>query len=97
MAGDAVTCPPVPHFWLVKYRFTSSFNDLRTIKNSFTALGFQVYDHSDELCTIKVSHMRPKFISLWFLQNSDLIKDRRLTLTEYTHNTRRRNIKALLT
>ena len=41
--------------------------------------------------------MRPKFISLWFLQNSDLIKDRRLTLTEYTHNTRRRNIKALLT
>lgn len=89
--GDGLMgCPPVPDFWLVKYHFTSTFSDVHKIKNSFTRLGFRVFEYENDpyRVHIKISHTKPTYLTLWFLENDELIKQRRLKVTYYVHNTR---------
>ena len=96
MAGDGLIPPPVPHFWLVKYKFTTSFSDLHRIKKSFIQSGFRIFDNKEEPMLFKISHFKPKIMTLWLMKNSDLIKQFRLTITEYTHNTRLRTKDTVL-
>lgn len=94
MDGDELlTCPPIPEFWLVKYRFSSSYSDLRTIQQSFFDLGFGVLAYTDEIGYIKVYHYKPKYMSVWLLQNDSLIKKHRLTVERYLHNTKSKRKK----
>ena len=87
--GDGVMrCPPIPEFWRVKYHFTASYTDLRKIQNSFFELGFGVLAYEDDICYIKVYHYQPKYMSLWILQNDELIRKHRLKVERYIHNTR---------
>lgn len=92
MDGDGVNrCPPIPAFWLVKYHFTASFQDLRKIQQSFADLGFGVLAYTDEICYFKIYHYRPKYMSLWIMQNADLISKYRLKVETYTHNSKRKS------
>jgi len=50
----------------------------------------------EEPMLFKISHFKPKIMTLWIMKNSDLIKQFRLTITEYTHNTRLRTKDTVL-
>lgn len=83
--------PPVPHFWLVRYHFTTTYLELNIIRNSFSKLGFGVVNYTADVngLHIKVWHTKPAKMSFWFLMNSDLIKKNKLVISDYTHNTRK--------
>jgi hypothetical protein len=91
MAGDELKLSPVPHFWLVKYKHTTTYTELHGLAYSFEQLGFHVYYRSDEFLTFKISHTKPKYMSLWLMTNSELAKKFRLVITEYTHNEKKKS------
>lgn len=95
MDGDGVNrCPPIPVFWLVNYKFTTDYQGLRKIQRSFTDLGFGVLAYTEEISYFKLYHYKPKYMSLWIMQNDELIRKYRLKVESYTHNTKRKGKKS---
>jgi hypothetical protein len=86
--GDGLMgCPQVPEFWLIEYGWDTRPDDVKRILHTLQEMGFRI--HIKSYPTIKISHSKKKYISVWMLKHSEMILKNKLRIKYYIHNTRR--------